>query len=162
MAEGSVGARAQWKWLSWALVIIIVVAGLFYGSFDDPGPQTDAERVSALAATIRCPQCTGQSVAESNVAIAREIRADIRRRVDAGESDDQIRAAYVARYDQSILLTPESGGLAGLIWVVPVVAGALGAGALALAFVRWRGDSVETEQLSPDDIDLVSRARDRR
>ena len=51
---------------------------------------TDAERANAVARTIRCPQCRIESVAESNVGIAREIRADIARRIDAGETDDQI------------------------------------------------------------------------
>ena len=68
----------QWKWLSWVLVGIVVVAALVYGTLDERHEPTAAERVSEVARTIRCPQCRGQSVAESNVAVAREIRADIR------------------------------------------------------------------------------------
>ena len=85
------GFKAQWRWLSWALMGIVGVAALIIGASGDTGPATDGERLSELASTIRCPQCRGQSVAESDVAIAREIRGDIRTRITAGESDDEIR-----------------------------------------------------------------------
>lgn len=132
------GFGAQWRWLSWVLMAIIAMAALIIGVADDNELPSDGERVSQLASTIRCPQCRGQSVAESNVAIAREIRADIRTRIAAGETDDQIRQIYIDRFGRSIVLTPDATGFTGLIWIVPVVAAALAALAIYLAFWRWR------------------------
>jgi len=151
--------RRQWRWLSWVLMAIIAGAALVIGATGDTGPQTDGERVSELAATIRCPQCRGQSVAESNVTIAREIRADIRERVAAGESDDEIRQVYIDRFGRSVVLTPDAGGFTGLVWVVPVVAAALGLAAVGFAFQRWRAEAAELVAATDEDRDLVERLR---
>ena len=40
----------------------------------------------------------------------------------------------------SILLTPPRDGVAGLVWVLPVLALVTAAGALTVAFRRWRRD----------------------
>lgn len=150
---------AQWRWLSWVLMAIIAAAVLIVAATGDEGPQSDGERVSELAATIRCPQCRGQSVAESNVTIAREIRADIRTRVAAGESDDEIRQVYIDRYGRSVVLTPDATGFTGLVWIVPVVAAGLALAAVALAFQRWRAEAAEIAEATDEDRELVSRLR---
>ena len=110
---------------------------LTYGSLDGGEVPSDAERAAAVARSLRCPQCAGESVAESNVSVAREIRADIARRVDAGQSDDEIRAQYAVLYGDSILLTPPASGFGSLVWIVPAAVGLTAAAALALAFRRW-------------------------
>lgn len=153
------GFRAQWRWLSWVLMSIVVCATLIVGAVADEGVRTDGERVTALASTIRCPQCSGQSVAESNVTIAREIRADIRTRIAAGETDDEIRQVYIDRYGRSIVLTPDSGGFTGLVWVVPVVAAAVSMAAVGLAFRRWRLEAEALPDASDEDRELVADLR---
>ena len=62
------------------------------------------------------------------------IRADLTRRTNAGQSDASIRSVYVARYGESILLNPPTNGLSLFVWVLPVVALALGAVGLAWRF----------------------------
>jgi len=151
--------RSQWRWLSWVLMGLVIAAALVVGATADRGPQSDGERVADLAATIRCPQCRGQSVAESNVAIAREIRGDIRNRISAGESDDEIRQSYIDRFGRSIVLTPDSGGFTGLVWIVPVVAAGLATAAIALAFQRWRVEAAQVSTATDEDRDLVAELR---
>lgn len=151
--------RAQWRWLSWVLMAIVGLAALIVGATADSGPQSDGERMSELAATIRCPQCRGQSVAESNVAIAREIRGDIRTRISTGETDDEIRQVYIDRYGRSIVLTPDGGGFTGLVWIVPVVAAGLALAAVALAFQRWKVEAAATSEATGEDRELVAKLR---
>ena len=155
----SSSGRKHFIWASWLVMGLVLVAALAVGVADDNGPQTDAERANAVARTIRCPQCRSESVAESNVGIAREIRGDIARRIDSGQTDDEIRQAYVERYDQSILLTPGGSGFAGLVWVVPVLAAAGAVIVVALAFSRWRRES--TDAATAEDREIVAAARDR-
>lgn len=157
MSTRTVPRTKSLRWVPWMLMAIIATTALAIGAVDDGGPRTDAERAGELAREIRCPQCLGESVSESNVAIAREIRADISRRVDDGQTDDEIRTAYVDLYDQSILLTPPGSGFSSLVWVIPVVGGAAAAGVLGFAFWRWRrlGDAVTA---SEDDRRLVAEA----
>lgn len=123
------------KWLPWALMGIALVAALAVGIVDADAPPTDAERATALARTIRCPQCQGETAAESNVAIAAAIRADIRERVDQGQSDAEIRQVYADLYGDSVLLTPPGEGFGSVLWVIPIVAVVVGAAVLGVA---WR------------------------
>ncbi|MEM7095531.1 MAG: cytochrome c-type biogenesis protein [Actinomycetota bacterium] len=159
MAESRASFRDQWRWLTWVLMAIVAVAVLVVGATGDAGPQSDGERVADLAGTIRCPQCRGQSVAESNVTIAREIRADIRQRVAAGESDDAIRQVYIDRYGRSVVLTPDAGGFTGLVWIVPVVAAGCAVAAIGLAFRRWQIEAADVASASDEDRELVARLR---
>ncbi len=143
---------------------IIAIAALTFGTIADGGTRTEGERVTALTSTIRCPQCRGQSVAESNVTIAREIRADIRTRVGAGETDAQIRQVYIDRFGRSIVLTPDGTGFTGLVWIIPVVAAALAVSVVGFAFSRWRREASSTGEpgTSSADRQLVDRARSER
>lgn len=124
--------------LGWGLALVALAVLLTFGSLDDRDTPSDAERAAAIARSLRCPQCAGESVAESNVSVAREIRADIARRVDAGQSDDEIRAAYATLYGEAILLTPPSTGFGSLVWILPAIVGLTAAAALGFAFRRWR------------------------
>ena len=137
-ATGSRGAPSRGRLLAWGLVLVSLAVLLTYGSLDGGGTPSDAERAAAIARGLRCPQCAGESVAESNVSVAREMRADIARRVDGGQSDARIRAAYAELYGESILLTPPASGFGSLVWIVPAIVGLTAAAALALAFRRWR------------------------
>ena len=135
--RSSPAARSGRRRLGWGLALVALAVLLTYGSLDGGEVPSDAERAAAIARSLRCPQCAGESVAESNVSVAREIRADIARRVDAGQSGDEIRAQYAVLYGESILLTPPASGFGSLVWIVPAAVGLTAAAALALAFRRW-------------------------
>jgi cytochrome c-type biogenesis protein CcmH len=120
-----------------ALAAVVVVA-LVIGAGRDKGPRTPAARVQSIAEDLRCPVCQGLSVADSHSPTAEAMREDIRRRVEAGESAGAVKAYYVSRYGEWVLLRPEASGVGGLVWILPVAALLLAAGGLSLAFRRWR------------------------
>lgn len=124
--------------MSWVALTIVAVGALAYGTVDDRPAASTEDRVQAVAATIRCPQCRSQSAADSDAPTAQAVRVEIAERVDAGESDDEIRAYFASRYGDQILLTPPAEGVGSLVWVLPVVATVLAGAGLAWAFVRWR------------------------
>lgn len=146
----------RWSWLAMAAVALVA---LVVGLRPDDTPRTSEDRVFALAETLKCPTCRSQSVADSEAPSAKAIRADIARRIEAGESEDEIRAYLVGRFGEEILLTPSSSGVTGLIWVLPVVVVALGAGGLWLAFRRWQRRPTVT--VSEADRQRVAEARGR-
>lgn len=145
--------------LSWLLVGVAAVTMLAFGVVDNRDDRTNAERAHDIGATIACPQCVGQSVVESDVAIAREIRAEIGRLVVAGHSDDDIRARFAERYGDWVILTPSTSGVSGLVWVIPVVGLVVGAGLLAVTLTRWRRASMTGEEVTDHDRALVESAR---
>jgi len=89
--------------------------------------------VRRIARQLRCPICESVSVADSPADLAIQMRALVRRKLEAGESDRQILDYFVAAYGDSVLLEPPRRGLGWLVWLGPVIA--LGAGALVLAIV---------------------------
>lgn len=94
-----------------AIVVLIAVA-------QPAPPVTREQQARALAAELRCPDCESLSVAESRTTAAAAIRAEIDEQLAAGRTPEQIRATFVARYGEWILLQPSNS----LIWLVPVVA----------------------------------------
>jgi cytochrome c-type biogenesis protein CcmH len=126
--------------LSWLLMAVVAVVALAFGTVDDGGPRTAAERARDVASTIRCPTCRSQSAADSDAPAARAIRTEIARRVGDGQSDDEIRAYFASRFGEEVLLTPERSGLGGIVWVLPV---ALGVCSVAAVLTVLRGASRE-------------------
>lgn len=145
--------------LSWLLVGVAVATMLAFGVVDGRDDRTNAERAQDIAETVACPQCVGQSVAESDVAIAREIRVEIGRLVVAGYSDDDIRARFAERYGDWVILTPSRSGVSGLVWVIPVVGLVVGVGLLAMTLSRWRRASASGEEVAEEELALVESVR---
>ena len=140
---------------SWLAMAVLLVGALIAGS-GSGGPRTDDERARAIEATVKCPLCRSQSVETSETQISVDIRADIRRRLSLGQSDDQIRQALSEHYGQDIQLIPPASGVAGLVWVLPVAAFIVALGGLALAFRHWRRPV--TASASDADTELVEAA----
>jgi cytochrome c-type biogenesis protein CcmH len=143
--------------LMWGGAAALVIGAIVWAAWPSSGAATPASRAHELATELRCPDCQALSVADSDSSSAEAIRTDLLRRTTAGESDADIRQVYVNRYGESILLKPTSNGLGLLVWVLPVVALALGLVGLGLAFAKWRGQP----RLHATDADeaLVERAR---
>jgi cytochrome c-type biogenesis protein CcmH len=133
-----------------------VVALAFVAVRSQPSRSPTA-RANRLAHELRCPTCESESVADSQSPASVAIRADIKRRVAAGQSDGEIRAAYVEIYTQYVLLSPDSHGIGLIVWGAPVAALLLGGGGLALALRRWGRQP--RLAATPADEELVSRAR---
>lgn len=143
-------------WL-WVLMGAIVLVALVVGTRPDDTPRTNEDRAHALADTLKCPTCRSQSVADSDAPVSKEIRAEINRRVESGETDEQIREYLVGRFGDDVVLTPAATGVTGLVWVLPVVLVVASGAALGFAFRRWRRRS--PVGVTDDDRALVEKAR---
>jgi cytochrome c-type biogenesis protein CcmH len=126
------------RWLPWAALAVVVVVALAVGATRSDGGDSDAARAKRLSQEVRCPTCRGLSAAESDAKAAQAVRTEIRSRVKAGQSDEDIRAYLASRYGDDILLRPEGSGVTALVWALPVAALVCGAAGLAFAFRRWK------------------------
>jgi cytochrome c-type biogenesis protein CcmH len=84
----------------------------------DPAKERAAK---ALMETIRCLVCQGQSVADSDSDLAGDMRALVRKRIDAGENPEAIRAWLVERYGDWITYDPPLSARSGPLWVAPIL-----------------------------------------
>lgn len=116
---------------------VVVAVALLLAPSPDPGPRTTDDRVQEIASGLRCPVCTSLSVADSPSRLAGEMRAEIAARARSGETDDEIRAFFVDRYGEWVLLEPTRRGLNLLPWALPAAGVVVGVGVWA-ALVRRR------------------------
>lgn len=140
-------ARARSVALVLAAVAVIGLAALLASG--DSGRASLADRAHEVAAGLRCPVCLNLSVADSPSGLAREMRSEITTRLRAGASPEQIRAFFVDRYGDWILLEPPKRGLNLVPWAVPFVA-LIGGVAIWVTVVRRRGPGGDMSQAAPD------------
>ena len=96
-----------------------------------PDPRLEA-RAEAVGSQLRCLVCQNESIEDSNADLAKDLRAIVRQRVAAGDTDGQIMAWMVARYGNFVRLRPPLSSATLLLWGTPVLALLAGAGAALL------------------------------
>jgi cytochrome c-type biogenesis protein CcmH len=140
------------------LLTVLAVSAALTGVAGAASP-VDERVVHDVAAQLRCVVCQNLSVADSPSETANQMRQIIRERLAAGESPEQVRAYFVQKYGQWILLSPPKEGFNLLVWVVPFAA--LGAG-LVLVVVVLRRWSRRPAAVPPMPVDPAMRERIRR
>lgn len=143
--------------VGWVALAVLLIGALFVGVTDTGGERSPEARERDIASSVACPVCDGQSVADSDASAARGVRTYIADRVAEGAGDDDIRAELADRFGDQVLLTPGRSGLAGLVWILPVMALVVAFAGLALAFRRWQGRG--QAHASDEDRVLVRRAQ---
>jgi len=108
-------------------------------------------RARHLSQELRCMVCQNESIDDSQAPLAHDLRVLVRKRLVAGDTDQQVLDFLVARYGQFVLLKPRFEPQTYLLWGLPPVA--LLAGMFGLYFVARRRQTVSTEPvaLSPEE-----------
>ncbi|HET7236643.1 MAG TPA: cytochrome c-type biogenesis protein CcmH [Actinomycetota bacterium] len=114
-------------WLALAAAVVVVALAAVFAP-GGRGGDTPDERVRDIASGLRCPVCQNLSVADSPSRLAGEMRSEIESQLEAGRTPDEVRAFFVERYGEWVLLAPTREGLNLLPWLVPVVGVVLGVG----------------------------------
>jgi cytochrome c-type biogenesis protein CcmH len=102
-----------------------------------PDPAQEA-RARALSSELRCLVCQNQSIDDSDAPLAKDLRAIVRDRINAGESDAAIRDFLVSRYGEFVLLKPPFSNRTVVLWLLPAFALLLGLFAARSLFTRRR------------------------
>ena len=121
--------------------------------------QINEQTVHDVASQLRCVVCQSLSVADSPSETANQMRGIIRERLAAGESPEQIRAYFVEKYGDWILLSPPKSGFTLLVWVLPFVGLGIGLVLVAVLVRRW---SRAPRAAVPAQLDPAVRERIRR
>ena len=99
--------------------LLVLLVALSVGM---PPTGADLERQAReIDAMLVAPCCFRQEVSVHQSAAAQEVKQDVRRRLAAGETQQQILDAYVAQYGKHILAEPRAEGFDVLLYVLPVV-----------------------------------------
>ncbi|GHC69250.1 cytochrome c-type biogenesis protein [Limoniibacter endophyticus] len=125
----------------------------------DPGLE---KRARALSAELRCMVCQNQSIDDSNAELAKDLRAIVRERLVAGDSDDEIKDYVVARYGEFVLLRPRLSMQTIALWASPALIILIAGGGIYLAR-RNRPTRKATDALSAEEqakLDNILAERD--
>ena len=107
-----------------------------YRQLDDPAKEA---RAKALMETLRCLQCQGQSIADSDAPIAGDMRNQVRLRIDAGEDPEAIRAWLIERYGDYVSYAPRVTASTWPLFATPLLLLAFAAMVLRKRLVRTGG-----------------------
>jgi cytochrome c-type biogenesis protein CcmH len=113
---------------------------------EDPALQA---RYRELSHELRCMQCQNQSIADSPVGLAGDLRREVRELLVAGKSDDEIRSWMRERYGDFILFRPVFAARTAWLWLAPAVLLVVGLG-IAVRVIRQRASMAAS---SGDDDD---------
>jgi cytochrome c-type biogenesis protein CcmH/NrfF len=120
---------------AWAAPVAVVIAAAlggfaFANLYLAPAPATAQ---LAVEQRLMCPQCEAVRLDVCDRPICADMKADIARRLQTGESEDSIVSSYRVAYGSTVLANDQPAGAAALLpWA------ALALGLLALAGVALR------------------------
>lgn len=100
--------------MSWLLALIAAAQTAALS----PAEENEAQ---AIMREINCVVCSGQSIADSDAALAQDMRDFVRRRVAAGDQAGEVRAALASHYGDDVLMRPDFAWHTALLWVFPVL-----------------------------------------
>jgi cytochrome c-type biogenesis protein CcmH len=117
-------------------------------------PYDEAE-AQAIDRMLMCPVCPGETIDQSQVELARQMRLRVREMLAQGASRQQVLDFFVSRYGVEILAAPPKSGFNLVAWVFPALAVplALAGGLLALRAMRRR-PALELESVPRSDAGL--------
>jgi cytochrome c-type biogenesis protein CcmH len=122
-----------------AIVVLMMLAAPAFAidqgkAFDDPELQA---RYEDIIGQVRCLKCQNQSIKDSNVFLAADLRREIRRLLSEGKSDQEIFDFLVERYGEFALYSPRKSGKTLVLWVAPFLLLTAGA-AVGVNVIRKR------------------------
>lgn len=116
--------------LAWLIVPAAALVVIVIGLWPSDKPTDPEARAYALAVSLKCPICAGESIAASQTDLADDLRRLIAAEITAGSTDQEIRAMFVESYGEQVLLDPPAGGWGIALWALPLVLGVVGGAAI--------------------------------
>ena len=126
-----------------AMLLGVTIPSAAFDIESMPTPEMQ-QRYDGLVHELRCMQCQNQSIADSPVGLAEDLRRDVREQIIAGKTDAQIRDSMVARYGNIILFRPPFTPSTAWVWVLPILLLLVGV-FVAVRVVRQRAALVASD-----------------
>ncbi len=122
--------------LAIALAASAAPVDLGYNQLPDARQEAAA---TELMFDLRCLVCQGQSIADSDVSMAADMRRIVRQKIAAGEKPDAVRDWLIERYGSYVSYDPPLTLATAPLWLAPLALLALGLWIARGSFRRRRG-----------------------
>jgi cytochrome c-type biogenesis protein CcmH len=90
-----------------------------------------------ISSQLRCVVCQGLSLQDSPSQLAQEMRAIVREKLEEGMTPDEVKAFFIDRYGEWVMLKPEPRGFNLFVYVMPVLMLVGGAGFVMFNVRKW-------------------------
>jgi cytochrome c-type biogenesis protein CcmH len=103
-------------------------------------PQDDSvleARTAAVASQLRCPVCQGLSIQDSPSELSQQMRSVVKDQLREGKTPEQVKAYFISKYGEWILLEPKASGFNVLVYALPILLVAAGLAVIVVAVRRW-------------------------
>ena len=130
------------------LAVLTLVLGAFATGIASAAPPNAAD----LEAELVCPVCE-TTLDQSNAPVAERMKAFIRVRIAAGDSEQQIKDALVSEFGPGVIAEPPDGGFGLLAWLLPLVAVVAAAVVVGFLIRRWSRREPETDDVEAGALD---------
>jgi len=138
------------KWLLLAILLTMTMAAAAAGTVHEFETEEQRTEYTELIHHLRCVVCQGQSIAESNADLAKDMRAKVHELVSDGRSEEAVLEYMTARYGDFVLYRPPLDPRTWLLWFGPFALIVVAVLALVFAIRRLRGRGPEPA-LSPEE-----------
>ena len=131
----------------YALGLTLACFGTAQASIDtyEFSTQAERERYRTLVEELRCPKCQNQNIADSDAPIAMDMRDEIFKKLEEGQSNEQIVEFLVDRYGDFVRYKPPVNKKTLILWYGPAAFLTFGFAMVAMIVIRRRR-STRTEQ----------------
>jgi len=137
--------------LNWKMKLLQIFIALSF--IAAPAQGATNARLERLYSMFMSPCCWQQNLRVHQSPIAEQLRRQIETMVQAGFSDEEIKAAFVGHYTKRILAMPE-GAEAWWLYLTPAVATTAGLFFLLVQLRRWRRRVVSPFRFTPEELEL--------
>jgi cytochrome c-type biogenesis protein CcmH len=109
-----------------------------------------------ISAQLRCVVCQGLSLQDSPSQLAQEMRGIVREKLEEGMTPPEVKAWFVEKYGEWVLLEPEPRGFNLVVYIMPLAMLLGGAGFVFFKARSWtqqgRHDGFDTEDAEEQSI----------
>ena len=114
------------------------------------GDVTDDD-VNRVAHELFCPTCESLPVDVCPTEVCADWRAEIRRQLEAGATDDEVLDYFAVRYGTGVLANPPAEGLGNFFWIGPILVVVLGLFIFGRQMQKLQADGARNDASSEAD-----------
>jgi len=123
-------------------VLITFTAYAAIDVYDFETPEQE-QQFHELSNTLRCPKCQNNSIADSNAALAQDLRQKVYEMTQEGKSKDEIIDYMIARYGNFVTYNPPLTVSTAILWVAPLSVLLIGFIVIVVRTKRRKAEAVD-------------------
>ncbi|TXY08622.1 cytochrome c-type biogenesis protein CcmH [Vibrio mimicus] len=109
----------KWLFAAFAAMLVSLSALATIEVYDFDTPEQE-KQFQELGATLRCPKCQNNTIADSNAELAQDLRQKVYEMTKEGKSKSEIVDYMIARYGNFVTYNPPFTLGTAILWLGPI------------------------------------------